>query len=49
MKKNFTQPELQVVRINNDIVTYSVGVAGEAESGWEMEAPGRRFDNWDAE
>lgn len=47
MKKTFAQPELEVVRVKkNDIITESAMVGQEAQSGWIMEAPGRR-ESWD--
>ena len=51
MKKIFEQPELMVVRINNnDIVTASTLSIGEDLTTGEIQAgsAGRRMDDWDA-
>ena len=48
-KKYFEQPELMVVRMqNNDIVTLSINETYEVTSSEEIQAGGRRFGDWDA-
>ena len=48
MKKNFEQPELQVVRMNNrDIVTESLGINTTATNDWGNAAD--RFRDWEGE
>ena len=48
MKKNFEQPALEVVRMNNrDIVTESLGITGTVTNPNAILAPGQRsFDEW---